>query len=99
MSLELEVDRGQYARDLLENPIFQEIWTNYEKQIVAGLKSCKPSDADAREKGVQMLVLLDNLKAMIQDTANTGTMAIIQLESKSRWEKIQDAIRATGMTG
>jgi len=77
-----ELVQGQHARELLDNPVFQEIWTNLEQQIVKELKRSSPRDADGREKAILMLQLLEKLKSMIQQSIDTGKMASLEITRK-----------------
>ena len=77
-----EMVRGQHGRELLDNPVFQTLWTDFENQIVRELKRSSPRDADGREKAVLMMQMLEKIKAMVQETVNTGKMAAIQIQSK-----------------
>lgn len=82
MNLEDEVRRGQYGRDLLDNPVFQEIWTSYEQQVVQALKDGSPRDAEGREKAVMLLQILAKLRTLIEETVDTGRLAQLEIERK-----------------
>ena len=74
--------RGMYAQELLDNPVFKDLWTDFEKQVIGELKRSSPRDADGREKCVLMLQMLDKLKAMIEQSAATGKMARMEIARK-----------------
>lgn len=96
--LESEAVLGQYAQELLDNPVFQDIWTDFENQIVAELKLSSPRDAEGREKCILMMQLLEKLKAMVEQTAETGKMARIQIERKrSLSERAREWISRDGL--
>lgn len=96
MSLEVERERGQNARDMLSNPLFEEVWTNLERQYITALKALNRSDADGLLQTRIALVVLDKLKQHFQDAADTGKMAAIQLEEKSRWERVRNVVGLNG---
>lgn len=78
--LDTEQRKGRYAQELLDNPVFQELWIDFEKQIVRELKGSSPRDAAGREKCILLLQLMEKLRAMVQETVYTGKMATITLE-------------------
>lgn len=96
MTLEVERERGQQGRDLLSNPLFEEVWSNLERQYITALKALNRNDADGLLQTRIALVVLDKLKQHFQEAADTGKMAAIQLEEKSRWNKVRNVV---GMNG
>lgn len=97
--LDEEQRRGMYAQELLSNPVFMDLWTNFEKQIVRELKASSPRDAAGREKAILLLQLMEKLKAMVQETVYTGKMATITIErQKSIRERAKEWIGRDGLT-
>lgn len=95
---EIELRRGMHAQELLDNPIFKELWANFEKQVIAELKRSSLRDADGREKCVLMLQMLDKLKSMIEQTVATGKMAKMELtRQRTILEKAQEWIGRDGL--
>lgn len=93
-----EQRRGRYAQELLDNPVFQDLWTDFEKQIVRELKASSPRDAAGREKAILLLQMLEKLKAMVQETVYTGKMATITLDrEKTLVERAKEWIGRDGL--
>jgi len=99
MSLDDELRRGQYAQELLDNPVYQDIWTDFEKQIVRELKASSPRDAAGREKCILLLQLMEKLRAMVQETVYTGKMAKITIErDRTLAQRAKEWIGRDGLT-
>ena len=90
-----ELANGQHAADLLNNPLFEEIWTNYRNLLVQALESTDQRDEAALLKINMTIFLLAKLKASVLDTVATGKMARIQMESR---QSVGQKVRA-GLTG
>lgn len=88
---------GDYAAELLTNPVFDKIWTDLEANIVRELKQSSPRDAEGREKAVLMLQLLAKLKRMVEETAHTGKLAKMMLERKSALQTAKEWITRDGL--
>lgn len=97
--LESERQRGMHAAELLDNPVFKDIWTQFEQQILQQLKASSPRDAEGREKAVMMLQILAKLEIMVRESASTGQMAQIQLAAKqSRLKELFGWIGRDGLS-
>lgn len=92
-----EARRGEYAAELLNNPVFQDVWSQFETQIMRELKASSPRDADGREKCILMLQILEKLRKMIEDTAYSGKMANMMIERKSAAQKVREWITRDGL--
>lgn len=92
MDLQEQLAYGHSAAEILENPVWKDVWTQYEQQITTKLMATPVSDVDALQKAVQALQLMRNLKAMIEQSFQTGRMAEMQLREKSLWERTRDTI-------
>lgn len=93
MDLQEQLIYGQQAAEILENPVWKDVWQNYEKQIQQALMATPVSDVDALQKAVQALQLMHNLRGMIEQALATGQMADIQLRQKSRLEQAQEWVK------
>ena len=92
MNLEEQLIYGQQAAEILENPVWKDVWSQYEAQITQQLMATPVSDVDALQKAVQALQLMRNLKAMIEQALATGKMADMELRRKSKMEQAKDWI-------
>lgn len=96
--LELERQRGQFARDLLDNPVYKDTWTAYESRILEQLKACNPRDAEGLQKAVMLLQIMAKFREAVEQTIETGKMATIQLERLSIKQRVQEWIGRDGLT-
>ena len=92
MTLEEQLIYGQQAGEILENPVWKDVWTQYEQQITQALLSTPVNDVDALQKAVQALQLMRNLRAMIEQSLATGKMAEMELRRKSLLERAKEAV-------
>lgn len=87
MDLQEQLIFGQQAAEILENPVWKDVWTRYEQQINKALMATPVSDVDALQKGIQALQLMHNLKVMIEQALFSGKLAAIQIREQTLWEK------------
>lgn len=70
-----EIARGETARQLLENPLCQEVFTHIETLWLDAIRSSKPSQKEQREDAYHVLLGLDTFKAALTTILNTGKLA------------------------
>jgi hypothetical protein len=80
MSLELDAARGQQAKFLLENPIYQEAIESVRSAIIAAWSDAPLRDTEGHHELKLMLKLLKDLEANINRAVNDGKLAQIEIE-------------------
>lgn len=92
MSTSQELERGRLAAEVLENPVFQDAWTQQRTEIVAKWEAEK--DERVRDWLWTLLQASKRLEASLRETMNTGLLAQKQLElERSRAEKVGATLR------
>lgn len=82
MSLTKDVERGQQAESVLQNPIYCEAYSLIEQGI---LKTWRESgDATQREELHKVLKLLDKVRSLMESTMRSGKVASKELERKRK---------------
>ena len=81
-ALETRLYDGEKAREVLENEVFQQVFTDIELELTTAWKSSPQRDSDAREKIHLALSLLTKVKACLQTTLDTGKLARLDLEHR-----------------
>lgn len=82
MSLTTDVERGRLAADVLRNSVYVEAHEAIEKECIELWRSAKTPEE--REHQWRMLQSLSKLRAVLQQTMDSGTLARKQLESNER---------------
>lgn len=95
MDLQEQLAYGQSAGEILENPVWKDVWTNYEQQILTKLMATPVSAVDDLQKAVQALQLMRNLRAMIEQALVTGKMAEVELRQKTQYEQAREWVKDT----
>jgi hypothetical protein len=75
MTPDMEVQRGEQAKELLDNPLFVESYDKIEAEIKAAWEASPVRDVEGREKLYQMLMIARKFKAHFESVVNTGKMA------------------------
>lgn len=88
--IETRIYDGNRAREVLENEVFQAVWTDIEQEYTEAWKNSPARDAEGREKLWMYLRLMQKLKAQIVTTMETGKLAKLDLEHE---RKIQDRLK------
>lgn len=82
MSLTKDVERGQQAESVLQNPIYCEAYSLIEQGI---LKTWRESgDTAQREELHKVLKLLDKVRNLMESTMRSGKVAAKELERKRK---------------
>lgn len=71
---EEEIKRSNDAKAIIENPIYQESYTELRKELVNELLATPLRDTEAREKIYMMVKMLDSVQTRIQSIMETGTI-------------------------
>lgn len=89
MSLSEELRRGEQARQLLQNELYQDAITQVRQAIIDKWISAPMRDIEGQHELKLMLKLLGDVTGYIQTTMETGKMAQIQLEGERRMDKLK----------
>src|SRR5574343_1759152 len=87
MDLEQEISRGNLAKVVLDNPIYQEAFSQLREQILREWQESPARDQEGREKLWTSLKLLERTKVNLEQVMETGKLARIQLQEQSAIEK------------
>ena len=74
-----ERKRAHLAKQLLDNPVWQEAWTRYEENLRGHMEDPASSD-EVVLTAHKALVVLKRVKRHIESTIDTGKMAEMELE-------------------
>lgn len=89
MTHEEEATRGQDARQLLENPIYQSAMKAVEEAIINSMRRVPVTDDKAKGELIMSLQLLDQIQKRIKEYIQTGKMAEITLKTESMGAKLR----------
>lgn len=78
-NLDLEVRRGQQAKELLENPLLAEAFTGIKTNLLKAWELSPVRDAEGREVIYTAMKLLDQLKGALEKHMTTGRLATQEL--------------------
>lgn len=74
------MDKPLWAKRLLSDPVFQEIWNDYETEQISRFANSSEFDFEEREASYKKLLVLRELKSRIESLA-------MQTEiDKKRWK-------------
>ena len=90
MDLEERLHKGSRAREILENEVFAEAFTQIEQELVTQWTESPARDADGRERLWTYLQMLRKVKATLVSTMETGKLAKQELEHQ---RKLKDRLR------
>jgi len=94
-TIEQRIYNGDRAREVLENEAFQQAFEDIKTEIIDQWTQSPARDPIGREQLWQLLKLADKLKANLQTSLETGTMAKLDLEHQETLA--QKAKRAIGL--
>lgn len=80
MKLEERIYNGDRAKEILDNEVFQQVFTDLNMEITEQWKKSPARDEEGREKLWLMLSLLNKLETMVKTTLDTGKLARLELE-------------------
>ena len=94
MSVEQEYVKGQRAEQLLANEIYAECMAKVRQGIHDAWAASPIRDKEGQNELRLMLKLLDDLEANVKSVANTGKLALRQIEhERTLKQQIKDAAR------
>lgn len=79
--IELEVRRGELARQVLDNEIYKEAWASLHAGIHQAWESSPIRDKEGQHELRLMLKLLNDLHKRMDDVMQTGKMAKIERDN------------------
>jgi hypothetical protein len=74
MTPEQEIQRSNDAKAIINNPLYQESFTELRKELINELLDTPLRDTEAREKIYMMVKMLDSVQTRIQSIMETGTI-------------------------
>ncbi len=95
MGLESESRRGNEAKSLLDNPLYQECVQSLRDAIISKWRSTPIRDREGAHELKLMDKLLSDIEQYFKTIAETGKIADIQIERERKMERLKKAgIRA-----
>lgn len=92
MSLQNDSQRGDMARQVLENEVYAEAYTLLESEITRAWRESR--DQAEREELHRALRSLSKVKTVLESTMKSGQVALDKLrQEKSRLQRIGEAFR------
>lgn len=79
-----ELDRGNKAKEILENELFQEAWLTVETALIQKWRECPIRDKEGQHELKLMLKLLDDVKANVVHVLESGKLAESRLQELKR---------------
>ncbi|MBP2301566.1 hypothetical protein [Azospirillum picis] len=73
--LQEDINRGQHAQRLLDDPLLVEAFAQLEADYIAGWRSTGARDTDARERLWQAVQIVGKVKAHLEKVAAHGKLA------------------------
>lgn len=78
------IRRGTQARAILDDPVFQDAFAQVERRILELWRSSDPAATIDRERMWLALGLLDQLRAVLTITMQTGSVAEAEIQALLR---------------
>lgn len=93
MSLQTEAQRGELAKQVIENEVYAEAYTLLEQEITRAWRDSR--DAAEREELHRALRSLAKVQKVLEATMNSGKVAAATLQAeRSRAQRIGETFRA-----
>lgn len=80
MNLEQRIYNGNRAKEILDNEVFQQVWTDIEQELIDAWKTSPQRDEEGRRRLFDAVTMLGKVKSLIQSTLETGVLAVKELE-------------------
>lgn len=90
-TLEQRLYHGNRAKEILENEVFQAVFTDIENEVIETWKQTPARDVEGRERLWTYLSLLKKVQTRLQTTLETGKLAQLELEHK---QTVADRLKA-----
>lgn len=81
MSLEMEAQRGQLAKSVLDNPVYQDAYKKIEEALTRTWRESR--DRDEREELHRLLKSLDKVQALVLGVMKSGEIAEAKLRQRA----------------
>lgn len=85
--LSADIDRGERARRLLEEPLLKEAFEAVRNRIISDWQRCDPEDAARGQSLRRDLEAAARIEAQLRSVITTGRMAAVQEQQRSIIEK------------
>jgi hypothetical protein len=84
MTPEQQAQRGERAREILEDPLFRDAFGLVEKELFALWRSSKIGDVAGRERVFNQLACLELVRAKLTQAVSDGRIARETLRDRAR---------------
>lgn len=92
-----QMQRGQKADEVLNNPIYEESWTVVEQQFFQAIKDSPQRDVEGRESLALAIKLLAKVRMHVESVVTTGKQATLALRDRKTWrERLNSLTEWTG---
>jgi len=81
-----EIQRGDMARLVLENAVFQEALDRIEQDTLSAWEGTEFRDTEARESAWRFYIAAKKIRNTLINYMQTGKMAAMQLEERKRFQ-------------
>ena len=88
MEIKDEIVRGQDAKRILNEPLYNEAFDTVKNGIVSAMMQSGIGDNETHNRLVISLQLLEQVKRALQNVMETGQMAEIQVKEKSFLKRV-----------
>jgi len=78
--LRLDQDKAQQAKELLDNELFQTIFTDFEADVIETLANCPVRDTEGRDILLMSLQVGRRVKGVLTGYIETGKLATANLQ-------------------
>lgn len=86
--LEINLQRGDRARLLLEDELLIEMFKKIEEDCFREIRSTTVGESEIRENAYLILKAMDILKTKLRSIHDTGKMAEVQIKRRGRPPKV-----------
>lgn len=91
---ELQVMRGEQAKQLQANPVFEQAFADTRAAILEVWAAMPTSDTESAKDLHRMLKCLDRVRKCVQTHIDTGKLAQKEIDGRSAVTKFTDRLRA-----
>lgn len=88
MTNQEEIYRGEAAKQLLANPLLKDAFRDVKDGIVSAMSTSAMGDEKTHNRLVIALQILHQIEKSIQSHVETGQMAAISIQEKSRLRNV-----------
>ena len=84
VKLQMETERGDQARAILENPLFNEAFETMRANLLSQFENSPAEDKEGREQAWMMLKVINQAKQKFETELDTGKMARMTLDEAKK---------------